>query len=561
MKTMKPRFSAAHASPVAVAVAMALAASPWAHAGSGSGGAVGGLINVTPIVIEPGGGMVTGGKVAVDAQGDFVVAWVSYPSSGGGEIHAQRYLAPNTSEGSVFLVSPTSGSNFLPSVAMDAAGDFVVGWENVPSSGSDEIHAQPYTAAGAAEGSALLVSSTAGNNMSPSVAMDAVGDFGVAWENVPSSGSDEIHAQRYSAAGAATGSDLLVSSVTGNNESPSVAMDAAGDFVVAWENRPSSGYSEAYAQRYSAAGTAEGSGLLVSSITGNNVVPTVAMDAEGDFVVAWGNFAKYGHEEAPYVTVIVAQRYGANGTPVGNPLVATQRPIPAASDPANNVIAGQAGGMSVAMDGAGDFIIGESSKYADLSGHNYGTMISAQQYASEENLADTTVSITSSDPPGPLGSAFSLSFQVENQNVPSFRTPVAELNPFVGAVGDPTITVNLPTQAASFPVSGPDWSCVSTGGTSLSCTYEGWIAPGEYSPALMVSYLAPNAGTLSYSAQVVGSSQSPVTGSISVAGASSGNSGGGGGMDWLSLWGLLGMGFLIRRHRRTAGRAGGASPA
>ena len=543
-------------SPVALAVAMALAASPWAHAGSGSGGAVGSIIDVTPIV-QATGGAVGVGKVAMDAQGDFVSVWVQNPSRNGSEIYAQDYLAPDTAQGSTFLVSPTAGSNRLPSVAMDAEGGFVVAWENQPTSGSEEIYAQRYSAAGTPEGGDVVVSPIAGNNDYPSVAMDAAGDFVVAWENAPSSGSDEIYAQRYSAAGAAEGSAFVVSSTAGNNLLPAVAMDAGGDSVVAWENAPTSGSDEIYAQRYSAAGAAEGNAFLASSniSVASQELPSVAMDVEGDFVVAWNNYGPGQEGAPPYKYEIDAQRYAADGAPMGNPLAAAPRPIPAASNSANPVIATEFDGFasSVAMDGAGDFIIGESDKYYALGGA-FGTMISAQQYASEENLADTTVSITSSDPPGPEGSAFSLSFQVENQNVPSFRTPVAQLNPFIGAVGDPTISITLPTQAASFPANGPDWICEPAGGTSLSCTYEGWIAPGQYSPALMVSYIAPIAGTLSYSAQVVGSSEPPVTGSISVTGGGSGSNGGGGGMDWLSLLGLLGMGFLIRRHRRATGR-------
>ncbi len=543
-------------SPVALAVAMALAASPWAHAGSGSGGAVGSIIDVTPIV-QATGGEVGVGKVAMDAQGDFVSVWVQNPSRNGSEIYAQDYLAPDTAQGSTFLVSPTAGSNRLPSVAMDAEGGFVVAWENQPTSGSEEIYAQRYSAAGTPEGGDVVVSPIAGNNDYPSVAMDAAGDFVVAWENAPSSGSEEIDAQRYSAAGVAEGSDFVVSSTAGNNLSPAVAMDAGGDSVVAWENAPTSGSDEIYAQRYSAAGAAEGNAFLASSniSVASQELPSVAMDVEGDFVVAWNNYGPGQEGAPPYKYEIDAQRYAADGAPMGNPLAAAPRPIPAASNSANPVIATEFDGFasSVAMDGAGDFIIGESDKYYALGGA-FGTMISAQQYASEENLADTTVSITSSDPPGPEGSAFSLSFQVENQNVPSFRTPVAQLNPFIGAVGDPTISITLPTQAASFPANGPDWICEPAGGTSLSCTYEGWIAPGQYSPALMVSYIAPIAGTLSYSAQVVGSSEPPVTGSISVTGGGSGSNGGGGGMDWLSLLGLLGMGFLIRRHRRATGR-------
>src|SRR5687768_10593422 len=74
---------------------------------------------------------------------------------------------------------------------------------------------------------------------------------------------------------------------------PAVAMDADGDFVVAWESlgqdeagtydQPTAGV---YAQRYNAAGVRQGPEFRVNTTTTNaQQAPAVAMDDSGDFVV------------------------------------------------------------------------------------------------------------------------------------------------------------------------------------------------------------------------------------------------------------------------------------
>src|ERR1700678_2226342 len=101
-------------------------------------------------------------------------------------------------------------------------------------------------------------------------------------------------------------------------------MDANGEFVVAWQRYKYTNYSDnnglndivnlydVYAQRYDASGRAEGSNFEVNSHEfGQQFQPSVAMDPEGDFVVAWsgyGDHSGYG---------IFAQRYNSSGAAVG----------------------------------------------------------------------------------------------------------------------------------------------------------------------------------------------------------------------------------------------------
>jgi len=164
----------------------------------------------------------------------------------------QRYNAAGTPQGSQFQVNTyTTGTQNDPSVAMDADGDFVVVWESDGSGGTDtsgySTQGQRYDAAGTPQGSQFQVNTyTTSTQFVPSVAMDADGDFVVVWTSYGSGGTDmsfgSIQGQSYNAAGSAVGSEFQVNTytTTGQND-PKVALDADGDFVVVWHSNASGG--------------------------------------------------------------------------------------------------------------------------------------------------------------------------------------------------------------------------------------------------------------------------------------------------------------------------------
>ena len=145
---------------------------------------------------------------------------------------------------------------------MDSAGDFVIAWEDAHIIGSYNIFAQAYNASGVPQGSNFQVSpaSQIARNANPSVAMDAAGDFVVAWQgqgNIVK--SPAIFAQLYTFNGTsqpvASGSEFAVNTDTRFDTSPAVAMDSTGDFVVVWESvRAGSPISNIDAQRFNASG-------------------------------------------------------------------------------------------------------------------------------------------------------------------------------------------------------------------------------------------------------------------------------------------------------------------
>ena len=216
----------------------------------------------------------------------------------------------------------TTSDQFQSSVATDAAGNFVVVWASRHYS-RHRLFAQRYDAAGTPIGPEFQVNSyTTFNAGPPSVALDAAGRMVVVWEswgNGRGGFAYDVWARRFDEAGV-PGPEFLVNTFTGSQEQrPSVAMSAGGEFVVVWEgNRSFEGYTAetslgVFGRRFDAAGTAQGGEFHVNTYTTlAQFQAAVAMRANGDFVVAWNSYGQDGQEGG-----VFGRRYDASGTPQG----------------------------------------------------------------------------------------------------------------------------------------------------------------------------------------------------------------------------------------------------
>ncbi len=299
-------------------------------------------------------------SVAIDADGDFVVTWSSFAQDGDGYgVYAQRYNPAGVAQGQEFQVNTyTSSYQLYSTVAMDGDGDFVVTWSSFEQDGSAYgVYAQRYNAAGVAQGQEFQVNTYTNNyQLYSTVAMDGDGDFVVTWSSFDQDGSGYgVYAQRYNAAGVAQGQEFQVNTYTSSYQLYStVAIDADGDFVVTWSSfdQDGSGYG-VYAQRYNTAGVAQGEEFQVNTYTtGSQQYSSVAMDASGDFVVAWSSYAQDGSGFGVY-----AQRYNAAGVAQGGEFQVNTTTL------SNQVYS------TVAIDTDGDFVITWSSDGQDNSGY------------------------------------------------------------------------------------------------------------------------------------------------------------------------------------------------
>jgi hypothetical protein len=133
-----------------------------------------------------------------------------------------------------------------------------------------------------------------------------------------SSGSDtDIRAQRYDGAGNKVGGEISVAANIYQESQPSVAMDANGNFVVVWvDNVSNSGNTNIVAQRYFANGVANGPRIQVATDARREFDPSVAMDSAGNFVVSYT--LAYSSTDLD----VYAKRYSAGGALLGTQVVA-----------------------------------------------------------------------------------------------------------------------------------------------------------------------------------------------------------------------------------------------
>lgn len=312
-------------------------------------------------------------RTAMDGSGRFVVTWTSDFQDGSSYgIYARRFDAHGNPLGGEFRVnSHTTSDQYRSVVAMNPSGRFVIAWESRFQDGSDYgIYAQRFDSNGSTLGTEFLVNSyTVGNQRVPAVAMDAGGRFVIVWSSDGQDGSGSgVYARRFDEAGNPLGLGFQVNSyTTGSQSGPTVAMDPNGRFVIAWtsEGQDGDGYG-VYARRFDADGIPQGNEFQVSYYTtGNQSYPAVAMDPNGRFAITW--HSDYGADQSGYG--IYARLYDSNGntlTPVLN---------------VNSYTAGNQSGPTVAMDPSGRFVITWASDGQD--GYGYG--IYARRYDSEGN--------------------------------------------------------------------------------------------------------------------------------------------------------------------------------
>jgi hypothetical protein len=192
-------------------------------------------------------------NVAADPSGNFVVVWQSFESDGAGgysqAVSGQRFDSTGARLGFEFKLNTyTPNAQVRPSVATDASGNFVTVWA---SAGLDSsyysVQGQRFDSSGAPQGTEFQVNTyTTGSQDLPSVAVDASGGFVVVWQSVGSSGSDtdpfsrSVQGQSFDAAGVPLGTEFQINTYPRDIQGvPSVVADAAGHFVVVWHSKGS----------------------------------------------------------------------------------------------------------------------------------------------------------------------------------------------------------------------------------------------------------------------------------------------------------------------------------
>jgi hypothetical protein len=293
-----------------------------------------------------------------------------------------------------------SANNFDPITATVVDAEILC--RLVPDGTASDILTAPITAA----------STNGGGIGSVSVAIDETGDFIAAWKFYDSAAqTSPVKAKRFAANGSAKAGEIVVSQDS-VNAGMAVAVDRDGDAAVAWVGKDDSNREAIYARRIDAAGNMPKGGFRVDSTPpddneGNkqanfySALPSIAMDDAGNFAVAWqrnrtdttiktkctsytyyGYTYRYCDDIATYVDSggVFAQRFDANDNPLKK-----NKKTQAMEDIVIRYVKKQEHGLpEIAMDSTGNFVVGWQQ-------HIYGKQCYTDDYG--ERYCDNHVSL------------------------------------------------------------------------------------------------------------------------------------------------------------------------
>jgi hypothetical protein len=293
--------------------------------------------------------------VALNAAGEFVVAWTRVLGFDGETIEYQRLAADGAKVGEQLMASYDEDAWARhPAVAMDDEGSFVVAWDFTRNFDDYTIQARRFDAKLGQLGDLIRVShleSPFQDHWGPSVAMTAGGDsFVVAWKGrIPgASGGYEILARRFAGDGTPLGVPFQVNTQTAGEQSEAVvAIDAEGNFAIAWESESSLGSDASglsiQVRRFASDGTPFGPEVQANTYTLNDQRrPSVAMTPTGEFAVAWLSYGSPTQGER--VSSLQLQRFRADGSFAAEPVEVNTTPIAAPNPP------------RIGLDAAGSFV-------------------------------------------------------------------------------------------------------------------------------------------------------------------------------------------------------------
>ena len=263
------------------------------------------------------------GNIAPLAGGGWVVVWTSESSATVAPIRMQRFDSHGEKLGTETLVSTSAGQDTIPGVAVLNDGTYVVTWTSILVSGvggdgsGNGVYMQHFDAAGAKIGIETRVNTTTAANQDAS-GISALSDGGyiITWDSQQDGSEYGVYGQRYNAGGALVGSEFHISTTTANfQDTSSTLVLADGSLVVFWQSAAQdygTGYG-VYMQRFTSAGVATGGETRVNTtITNHQYLPKAALLTGGDFIVTWASNLQDTSNYGVYT-----QRYNAAGVAQG----------------------------------------------------------------------------------------------------------------------------------------------------------------------------------------------------------------------------------------------------
>lgn len=363
--------------------------------------------------------------VAMDADGNFVVAWAGRGVGDKHGIFIQRFEADGTALGAETLVNTTiGGTQTDPAIAMADDGSFTVGWSGQSTSDAAGVYLQRFTAAGEKLGGEVVVNTTTDDyQQGLALVYDAERNLVAAWSSLDQDGSDwGVYGQRFDAEGNRLGDEFAWNATNADSQRDvTLAAGPEGQILAAWESRGQDGDSWGVVARMldSDGGTLGDEVLLNDQTAGQQYDVRVAIAADGTWIATWttGTDDGAGWE-------VAARTFSATGTPEADSFLVNTNSSGSDSGHQHHAAVATAGDTAwVVWSGAGPS--DRSGVYRQ--GFSTGEIDNGTQAAPNlAPIADTTatvgeeleVTVTATDP-NPLDE---LTFQLDADNSPAGAT-------------------------------------------------------------------------------------------------------------------------------------------
>ena len=285
---------------------------------------------------EPGRYTTRVPTTAALADGSFVVAWgedlevtpPGEPSEHFFDLYARK-IAATGRPGQLVRVDrgrlesvQTERRPRMPELAADGQGGFVLAWERLRSQGADVLFQAAPPGDFVHRGGELLHRPRNGRlDRSPAVAANAAGDWVIAWEEWQDEGGlrRKLGVRAFDASGAPATAEIRIESSDPAValSRPRVAMQQDGSFMVVWGVFASGRTQKLQGRSFAADGTPSSQVIQISQ--GMNAWEVVNGDpASGEFLVAWHTdlgrprilLRRYAPDGHRVDTVVLAQERG-----------------------------------------------------------------------------------------------------------------------------------------------------------------------------------------------------------------------------------------------------------
>jgi hypothetical protein len=257
-------------------------------------------------------------SIAIDTAGNPVVAL--FEDTGVGTaynhtIYVKRWNGTSWLQlGSALDINLAKGA-YYPSLALDSSGNPIVAWEEYDGNNSN-IYVKRWNGSAWVQMGGALDVTLADPANSPSLEVDSSGKPVVTWQEGFST-QMKVYVKRWTGTTwSQVGTTPLNITATQSAETPSLALDAAGQPVVAWQEFYPGGFYNIYVRRWT--GTAwvvVGANPLEVKISNYAMYPSLALDSVGNPVVAWEecDASQIGPRDCLKESDLYVKRFTANG--------------------------------------------------------------------------------------------------------------------------------------------------------------------------------------------------------------------------------------------------------